>query len=718
MAATHHIIKSGRVTYQVADSLLTQQGLPLEDIDLSEIYPNRAFSLSQLVSIVRIMNGDRLQMMVHLDNMKDTYEMLKYLVPIFKVDASQIEESFSDWVKSLNLKTMAGVAYIYLVYDWANQLSVGLGSKIIDYKRVFRTVTDYFSSAANYTAIPELIEDSSIVLRMHTFFEGVDLADIGFDANNRDTQAKVEFLKASRKTFFRKVGLIDPHTSGIEIFYRPTEFPDGVWECKDIAKSANHLVRPEPGTRTLCTFDEATANMKKVIGLSDEQIAKFPEGVLICGGSVAMALNTNFGNGFQARSTDVDVFGCAKTRDERVDQLKDTLNMFAGFADPTSAPPVQVYYAVYRAVINIHVTGKPRTIQFVSSQAEVPYDTMANFDLSHIQCAWNPRTGRFYMTAAAIQAMTTLTTQIRKTHNLRYQRLLKALCRGFDLSKTDLVDRVDLASIVGNLNHTTTQNLISTIQEVSSFDYKMSYTPEENETILTQQATREFNGSVVVRDPVKALELATPNGDFETNYQRVTAENIEEKVLPQVGLIGVNTFMLRCSGTNKGTVTVMVEGMITSVTTDEHISITIEPTEETSKLIDVLEKKCFPQLMLKNPKIPDADHIIQGGKIQIIITKQKQEAVLAANATNNRTFLMNQSNVPMCFEDICSGQPIKVMSSIKIESSRTFNGMKLMPNCLILTVKENTNEIGQTQDAPDMAAAAAYDGRANIEEEL
>lgn len=718
MAATHHIIKSGRITYQVADSLLTQQGLPLEDIDLSEIYPNRSFSLSQLVSIVRIMNGDRLQMMVHLDNMKDTYEMLKYLAPIFKVDASQIEESFSDWVKSLNLKSMANPVYIYLVYDWANQLAIDLGSKIIDYKRVFRTVTDYFSSAANYTAIPELIEDPSIVLRMHTFFDGVNLADIGFDANNRDTQTKVEFLKASRKTFFRKVGLIDPHASGIQIFYTPAEFPDGVWECKDIAKNANHLVRPEPGARILCTFEEATANMKKIIGLSDEELTKFPEGVLICGGSVAMALNTNFGNGFQARSTDVDVFGCALTRDERVDQLKNTLEMFGRFENPTSTPPVQVYYAVYRSVINIHVTGRPRTIQFVSSQAERPHDTMANFDLAHIQCAWDPRTGRFYMTAAAIRAMTTLTTQIRKTHNLRYQRLLKALCRGFDLSKTDLVDRVDLASIVNNLDHTTTQNLISTIQEVTSFDYKMNYSPEENVTILTQQATREFNGSVVVRDPVKALELATPNGDFETNYQRVTAENIEEKVLPQVGLIGANTFMLRCSGTNKGTITIMVEGVIKSVTTDDHISITVEPTEETTKLIDVLEKKCFPQLMLKNPKIPDADHIIQGGQIQIIITKQKQEAVLAANATNNRTFLMNQENVPMCFEDICAGQPIKVSCSVKIESSKTFNGMKLMPNCLILTVKENTNEVGQVQDAPDMAAAAAYDGRANIEEEF
>lgn len=714
---THFKITSGTVIYQVATSLFEQQTLPLADIELDTLFPGRFFSLSQLVSIVRIMNGDRLNMMVHLADMKDTFEMLFYLTPIFKIDVSQIEESFSDWVKSLNLKSMSNPNYIYLVYDWAEKQAPGLGSRLIDYKRVFRTVIDYFNAASNYQNIPEVKADCMIELRMHNFFDEFDLADIGFDANNRDTQIKIDFLRASRKTFFRKVGLIDPHAAGVEISYQPREFPDGVWKCDKIAEEANLLKRPDAGTRILCTLEEATANMKKITGLSDEQLRKFPEGVLICGGSVAMALNTNFGGGFQARSTDVDVFGCAETRDKRVEQLKDTLEMFGSFADPTANPPVGVYFAVNRAVINIHLTGYPRTIQFVSSQAELPYDTMGNFDLTHIQCAWSPYTGRFFMTASAIDAMTTLTTKIRKSHNLRYQRLLKALCRGFDVNKIDLTDRVDLTQYLRDLHHRTTQNLISMLQEVSLFNYDTNYSLEENIKMLTQKATSDFPDSIVTTDSAKALMIATPNGDFEANYTRVTAENIEDLVLPQVGMIGASSWMMRGTGQNKGVVNIMISGTIVSTTTQDHISISINPNAETVKIIRKLEDVIFPQLVLKKPKIADADNIIQGNKIQIIITKQKQELVLGANS-GNRTFLMNQDNKPMCFEDIVAGLEITIRGSIKIETTATFNGMKVLPTCIVLTVIENSNDIGHVQDTPNASAAAAYTGNAHFEEEL
>jgi hypothetical protein len=262
--------------------------------------------------------------------------------------------------------------------------------------------------------------------------------------------------------------------------------------------------------------------------------------VVFAGGSISKILGIDY-NPKNARQSDCDMFVMGTTFAERQKHFEEVLEWFRTY-DPQSHEKSTTFYGMRGSVITIYVTGIVRKFQVISTNHSNVYETIARFDLSHIQWCLHSQSGAvsdltFFGTPEALLSMREKLTRFSNIKRIRPDRLVKALHCGYNILKDPAVmnDAIDITLLIErDANGQMNEQLQSMIRKLYAFYYPQNH-PEmdamEEKQHIMAMIERDSNSSLVTDDPAIVINNITIGGNFENDYEGTNFKTFNPAVI-------------------------------------------------------------------------------------------------------------------------------------------------------------------------------------------
>lgn len=268
------------------------------------------------------------------------------------------------------------------------------------------------------------------------------------------------------------------------------------------------------GETTVCGSTQAARNFTAfTCGVFDQIFAFAPmNNMIVAGNSTRQCIEPRF-RPKAASDCDIFIYGDSpEIRKQAVTQL------LQAFAETFGS---RVYYATVGCVVTVYITGVNRKFQIVCGWFNSAYDVINRFDLSHIQVGaiWTGEsaTPTFIMTVQCARALTTYTSEVWNTDQLRTERVMKAVYNGFDVESTahfstihiDVKSSLESDKLCGDA-----------IEQFCAYYYPPSGTPTSRgeSANIARQIKNDCKGTAVYTNVTELLGTLKLDGEFNSVY--------------------------------------------------------------------------------------------------------------------------------------------------------------------------------------------------------